>query len=137
MLPIRTNKVQLIADPDRLIMTSTLRKDLLKGWAEKMVNKIKESSAVQIWAAPVLLALVLGYTVYNGQQTSADIKELNKQLIILQTQKEELEKQTDRERQEKFQLTREQEIWRENIKNQINELKYAMRIPDKKEGRGE
>jgi len=135
MYPLWNKKISVIADPDRLIMTSTLRKDLLKGWAEKMVNKVKESSAVQIWAAPVLLALVLGYTVYNGQQTSADIKELNKQLTVLQTQKAELEKQTDRERQEKFQLTREQEVWRENIKNQINELKYAMKIPNKKEER--
>lgn len=136
MLPLRTtNRVQPIADPDKLLVTSTLRNDLLKERIKTMVKNVKESSAVQTWAAPVLLALVLSYSVYSGQAMTSELKELNRAVVVLQTEKNELEKQTERERQEKFQLVREQEAWREKMKNEMIELRYALRdkLPRKEE----
>lgn len=120
----KPQKVQYIADPDKLLLTPTLRRDLVKGWIKKMVNRTKESSAT-VWAAPILLMIILSYVVYNGQATSSDIKELKTSITVLQTQKAEQDKVIDKERQEKFQLTREQEAWREKFSREMLELKLV------------
>lgn len=121
-------RVDYIADPDKPVLTPTLRKDLVKGWISKMVNRTKESSTATVWAAPILLMIILSYVVYNGQSTSADIKELRTLVTILQTQKLEQDKAIDKERQEKFQLAREGEAWRERISREMTELKYQWKL---------
>lgn len=122
----KLSKVSHISDPDKLILTPTLRRDLVKGWINKMVIKSKESSTATVWAAPVLLTIILGYVVYNGQGTSARLEKLQTDITVLQTQKMEQEKIIERERQEKFQLTREQEAYRERMGREMLELKLVM-----------
>lgn len=122
----KLNKVSYIADPDKLVLTPTLRKDLVKGWINKMVTKTKESSATT-WAAPILLMIILSYVVYNGQSTSARLEKLQTDITILQTQKAEQDKVIDKEKQEKFQLTREYEAHREMMKDNIRELQFVLR----------
>lgn len=119
-------RVDYIADPDKPVLTPTLQRDLIKERIKKMVTKTKESSAT-VWAAPILLMIILSYVVYNGQSTSAEIKELKTLVTILQTQKMEQDKTIDKERQEKFQLTREQEAHREMLKDNIRELQFVLR----------
>lgn len=126
MLPV-IKRVDYIADPDKLVLTPTLRRDLVKRWIDKMVNKTKESSALSVWAAPVLLGLVLSYTVYNGQQMASDVRELNKAITILQTQKEEQEKIHERDRLQAKQDMDEQRIRRENLENRLNQLEYIIK----------
>jgi len=133
MLP-QLKRVDYIADPDKPVLTHTLLRDIVKTRINNMVNRVKDSP-VTTWAAPVLLGLILSYTVYNGQATNNELKELNRAVVVLQTEKNELEKQNERERQEKFQLVREQEAWRENLKNSIIELQYALKdkLPKRRE----
>jgi hypothetical protein len=120
---LNPQRVQFISDPDKLVITPTLRKDLFREWINKMVNRIKESSSLTTWIAPALLAVLLGYNIYDKQSTSSELRELNRAIVVLQTQKTEQEKIIDRERQEKFQLTREQEAWREKLGREMMELK--------------
>lgn len=120
--PLNTQKIRYISDPDKLVVTPTLQKDLIKERIKQMVNKIKESP-LSLWIAPALLAILLGYNVYDRQTTASEMREINKAIVILQTQKAEQEKVIDRERQEKFQLTREQEAWREKLGREMIELK--------------
>lgn len=122
----KLQRVEYIADPDKPVLTPTLRKDLIKERINKMVTKTKESSAT-VWAAPILLMIILSYVVYNGQSTAGDIKELRTLVTILQTQKLEQEKALDIERQEKFQLVREGEAHREKMKDSIRELQFVLR----------
>lgn len=120
----KLSKVQYIADPDRLVLTPTLRRDLVKGWISRMVTKAKESPIAQ-WASPVLLTIILGYVVYDGQTTKTDIRDLKTSVTILQTQKSEQDRTIERERQEKFQLTREQEAYRNRMEKEMLELRLV------------
>lgn len=117
--------------PDK-ILTPTLVKDKIKIKGTKMVNKIKETFSSQ-WAAPVLLSLVLGYNVYNGQQTSVmlsrqadEMVELKTSLTILKTQKEEQEKIHERDRLEAKREVEEQRVRRENLQDKVNTLEYVV-----------
>src|ERR1041385_7419319 len=112
-------RVDQIADPDKPVLTPTLQRDLIKVRINKMVNKAKESFS-SIWAAPILLAIVLGYNVYNGQQSNARLEELNKSLIILKTQKEEQEKINERDRLQAKQEVDELRVRRENLETKVN-----------------
>lgn len=123
MLP-SLKRVDYIADPDKPFSTPTLQRDLIKGRINEMVKTVKESSIAQ-WASPVLLTIILGYVVYNGQGTTADIRDLKTSLTVLQTQKIEQDKLLERERQEKFQLTREQEAYRNRLEKEILELRLV------------
>lgn len=115
---INPQRIQYIADPDKLVITPTLRKDLLKGWTSKMVNKVKDSSVYQ-WMAPILLTVLLGYTIYDKQTQSVQIRDLHDEVLKLQVRKEEQDKATERDRQERFQLSREDAVWREQISKQM------------------
>jgi len=125
MLPL-TKKVQYIDDPDKLVLTPTLRRDLVKGWINKMVTRTKESSTATTWAAPILLMIILSYVVYNGQTTSSNIERMQTDITILKTQKEEQDKVIEKEKQEKFQLTREQEAYRNRMEKEVLELRLVI-----------
>ena len=119
-------RVDIIADPDKPILTPTLQRDLVKGWINKMVTKTKESLS-SIWAAPILLAIVLGYNVYNGQRSDSKLEDLNRSLIILQTQKEEQEKAHERDRLQTKQELDELRVRRENLESKINTLEFILK----------
>lgn len=122
---------QVYSGPDKII-TPIMIKDKIKIKGTKMVNKIKDSLSSQ-WAAPVLLALVLSYNIYNGQQTNVmltnqgkEIGELKQSLTILKTQKEETEKIHERDRLEFKREVEEQRVRRENLQDKVNTLEYVV-----------
>lgn len=119
-------RVDHIADPDKLVLTPTLRKDLIKGWISKMVVKTKESFS-SIWAAPILLAIVLGYNIYSGQRADAKLEKLTESIIVLQTQKEEQEKIHERDRLEFKREVDEQRVGRENSDARIGQLEFIIK----------
>ena len=121
----KLSKVSHISDPDKLILTPTLQRDLVKGWINKMVVKTKESTATT-WAAPILLMIILSYVVYNGQTTSSNIERMQTDITILKTQKMEQDRIIEQEKQEKFQLTREQEAYRNRMEKEVLELKLVI-----------
>lgn len=126
-------RVQYISNPDKLVITPTLQKDLIKGWTSKMVKQIKETFSSQ-WAAPILLTIVLGYNIYDSQRTSSamsaqtiQMQEQHDLLIKLQTQKEEQEKQHERDRQDAIREADLQRVWRESMTNKMNNLEFVVK----------
>lgn len=114
------------------IATPRTLKQSTEIWKIKMVEKLKEASA-SVWAAPILLTLLLGFTVWTTQSQSARIEAQDKQLqvqhdllIELKTLKEvELrDKETARqETQRKEELDR---VYRENMNKQFSRLELIV-----------
>lgn len=130
---LNPQRVQYIANPDKLVITPTLQRDLIKGWTSKMVKQLKETFSSQ-WAAPILLTIVLGYNIYDGQKAanammvqSTQLQEQHDLLIKLQTQKEEQEKQHERDRQDTIREADLQRVWRESMTNKMNNLEFVVK----------
>jgi amino acid permease len=130
---LNPQRVQYISNPDKLVITPTLQKDLIKGWTSNMVKQIKETFSSQ-WAAPILLTIVLGYNIYDSQKTSSamsaqaiQMQEQHDLLIKLQTQKEEQEKQHERDRQDAIREADLQRVWRESMTNKMNNLEFVVK----------
>lgn len=114
-----------IVDPDELLITPDLRKII---WAKRinaMVKAAKETLS-HTWTAPIILAVLLGFVVYdrqsnNAQQAAANStiqKQLHDQenmLIRIDQTRIEDQKQKDKEEQRRFQIEREDAMWRENM----------------------
>lgn len=117
-----------IIDPEKPIITPTLRNDLIRKWANAMVNKIKESS-IATWATPILFIIVLGYNIYGSRQLSAqaeDVRVIREEVIKLRTQKEDQEKYFEKERQELRDQVNEQRVRRENSDKKLDLLDYIV-----------
>jgi hypothetical protein len=123
MLPLRI--VDKIEDPNVPFVTKTLRNDLWKNrinYMAKLTNSFLDSS----WAAPILLSILLGYNIYDGQQKSQKINEQHDLLIELRTLNQVREKQELLDRQEKQRLAEMDTAWRENMKTQMKNLELTV-----------
>lgn len=120
--------VDLVQNPDEVFLTKGLLIDKFKIWGNNMVKAAKEYSQ---WAAPVLLTVLLGFSIYTSHQQSISIDQLSKDVSRLQTQKEDAEKyatkETDRISNIIFQLDRESIAHREQTNKEIAELKEALK----------
>lgn len=115
----------VIDNPDKPFLTKGLIKDKLKIRGLEMVKAAKEYSQ---WAAPVLLTVLLGYSIYTSHQQSNSIDQLSRDLVILKTQKEDFEKYNEREKQEILTKLGEAENWRKVLEHRIDEVKYGQQL---------
>lgn len=125
-----------IANPDSIILTKGLLKNKFQFGINNMVDKIKEISSAS-WAAPVLLTILLGYNIFNTQQTNNQLTEYKKEqavqhdlLIRIQQQKEDQDKFSEKERQEILSKLDQAENWRKVLDGKILELKYSKQIKE-------
>lgn len=130
-LPI-LKSVDIIKNPDELLLTKGLLRDKFKIWGNYMVNKVKESSSNN-WAAPILLSLLLGYNIYNNQTSSARITAQDIQLaqqhdllIELKTLKEVEEKNKVQERLDNKMKEDLDRVYREKITTSMNRLELIV-----------
>lgn len=109
-------------------ITSEVRYHIWKRRFDNMVKAAKEAMTSQ-WAAPILLAILLGYSVYSSHQTDQKIDIMNRAIIVLQTQKEDAEKQSDKDKQtaEIISASRydQEKAWRETMINKMNRIEMA------------
>lgn len=122
--------VRPITDPDKPVITITLLKDKLKIWWDKMVKSLKESASSS-WAAPILLALLLGYNIYSGQQADkraeALVLEQQKQSVLIaeiKKEKEVTDRFVERDRHELIVQLGEAETWRKVLENRLNKIEF-------------
>lgn len=118
-----------ITDPDKPFFTKGLIKDKSKIWGNNMVKAAKEYSQ---WAAPVLLTVLLGYSIYTSHQQSNSIDQLKTDLTILKTQKDDTEKYADKESLRIAnlidQIDRENGAHREQLNKEITRLQEALKF---------
>lgn len=129
--PVRLPKLRVISPTEPLI-TKQLNETLWKRRLDKMVKVAKEAMSSQ-WAAPILLSLLLGYTVWSNQAYSATLANQQKQLdaahdllIELRTLKDVDTKERGIER-DKTEREREMDsAWRENIRKDFSRLELIV-----------
>lgn len=130
-----------IADPNESFTTPKLRREIWKQRIDKMVKSVKDITTSQ-WAAPILLALLLGYNVYDGKQKDAQLvrfqEESQKQhdlLIELRTIKDMEEKQKVQEKIDKKLDEDKAQIWRETMNKGMSRLELIVKgeYPNSKE----
>lgn len=117
--------VDRINNPDKIILTKGLLKDKINIRIDAMVKAAKEYSQ---WAAPVLLTVLLGYSIYTSHQQSNSIDQLSRDLTIIKTQKEDFEKYNEKEKQEILTKLGEAENWRKVLEHRIDEVKYGQQL---------
>lgn len=117
-----------IKNPDEIILTKTLLRDKINIWGNKMAKAAKEYSQ---WAAPVLLTILLGFSIYNSHQQSTAIDQLKTDMTILKTQKEDAEKyaskEVDRISNTIFQIDRESIAHREQTNKEMAKLQESLK----------
>lgn len=129
--PIPISKLKII-NPNEPLITKQLNETLWKRRIDKMVKVAKEAMSSQ-WAAPILLSLLLGYTVWSNQAYSATLANQQKQLdaahdllIELRTLKDVDTKERGIER-DKTEREREMDsAWRENIRKDFTRLELIV-----------
>lgn len=129
--PVRLSKLKVI-NPNEPLITKQLHETLWKRRLDKMVKVAKEAMSSQ-WAAPILLSLLLGYTVWSNQAYSATLASQQKQLdaahdllIELRTLKDVDTKERGIER-DKTEREREMDsAWRENIRKDFTRLELIV-----------
>lgn len=129
--PVRLSKLKVI-NPNKPLITKQLNETLWKRRLDKMVKVAKEAMSSQ-WAAPILLSLLLGYTVWSNQAYSATLASQQKQLdaahdllIELRTLKDVDTKERGIER-DKTEREREMDsAWRENIRKDFTRLELIV-----------
>lgn len=125
--PVRKLRLNVV-NPNEPLITKQLNETLWKKRVDKMVKTAKET-LTSTWMAPILLAVLLGYNVYDGHQKDTVMTKMHDDILTLQVEKKMAENQAEKDRQTE-QLIRdsryqEDRAWRENIKNQMNKLELA------------
>lgn len=127
---LKMDRRELKIVPDEVFITPQLRKDIWRKRFDIMVKTAKEAISSN-WAAPILLAILIGYNVYSDRTQTSKIDIMSRDIIVLQTQKEDAEKYNNKELQrmdaEKFQIDRENIARTNALQTKLDKLELTIK----------
>lgn len=124
-----SNGDSTILNPDEIFITPHLRKDIWKLRLNAMVKAAKDSLISQ-WAAPVILAVLLGFVIYDRTATNAafsqQLREQHDLLVRLETLHEVEEKEKAQDRIDRAEEKRLEGVYREKMNTDFKRLELIV-----------